>query len=425
MRPILTALLLILPIAASAENFSTYGNASTGFVSTKNSTATTLGASETYTGDAELVAGYSQINCFAYSDVASALNGWTLELSTDGTNWDRKKQLTVNAAESSVHTLAVVTKYFRTVYINGSGAQSAFRLQCILGAGQNNKLTSSANQILADQVDVQVTRPSSTHDLDVARGLYEGQSWVNKFGKNASVGTSTEAIWSSGGDYTGFVQSAVSVEVLSSDVDDDTDGAGTNNGARTIKIQGLDANWAVQTSDAVTLDGTSTVSVPGTWMRVNRAWVETVGACSTSTPSTTCTNEGTITIRVASAGATLATIDAGQGQSEMAIYTVPAGKTAYLREIAVTVSTSANKTADVQLFQRRNVDETSPFYGRRVVWEEEDVSGATVELFDYSVQFPEHTDIWFTGNRADNTDAAIDADFELLLVPNDALPAIP
>jgi hypothetical protein len=121
----------------------------------------------------------------------------------------------------------------------------------------------------------------------------------------------------------------------------------------------------------------------------------------------------------------VAQIPSQEGQTAIAAYTIPAGFTGYLREIAVTVATGSTKAGNVTMFQRRNADDVaSPFTGRRHVWEAREQNGAIVELFDYSVVFPEKTDIWFAGEGVGSV-VAIDADFELLLVPNRALPPIP
>lgn len=395
-------------------------------VSIANSSSTVLANDAVFTGISEDVSDFAEITIFVFADQASATNGMSAQFSTDGTNWDRTKTTTISASVSQSHTLAVVTQYFRIVYTNGSVTQGAFRLQTIYHPSKSKHLTTSATQTIRDTDDVEVVRLSSSHELDVARGIYQGQSWVNKFGANSAVGNTEEAIWSSGGDYTGFLQAAIGLEVLSDDADDDSDGAGTNDGAHTVVLEGLDSNFVFQT-ETVTLNGTGAVATSETdWIRLNRAYVGEVGACAVSTPSTTCDNEGTITIRGVSGGVTMATIVVEKGQTEMAIYTVPAGSTAFLREIQVTIASSANKDATVKFWQRRNVDDvTTPFTARRIIWEEEDINGTTIEQFDYSVSFPEMTDLWFSGIRTGSTDVNVDVEFELLLTPNNTLPGVP
>jgi hypothetical protein len=87
-------------------------------------------------------------------------------------------------------------------------------------------------------------------------------------------------------------------------------------GARTLRIQGLDSsyNFAEETVD---MDGTTTVTTTQTFLRVFRMSVETAGS--------TGNNEGTITVTYTGGSDVAATISQGNGQTLMALYTIPAG----------------------------------------------------------------------------------------------------
>jgi len=154
--------------------------------------------------------------------------------------------------------------------------------------------------------------------INLAAGNYSGYSAVNKFGDNHDIDSGAEEdLWSAGGSYTGWLTSATLVEAVSASADD----ASAGTGARTIQIWGLDASYAEQT-EVITLNGTTAVDSSSTYIRVFRARVLTAGSGGTAA--------GAITIRVDGAGATVAEIPLGYNQTEMAIYTVPAGKTAYI-----------------------------------------------------------------------------------------------
>ncbi len=161
--------------------------------------------------------------------------------------------------------------------------------------------------------------------LEVAKGNIPGHSIVNKFGHNDAVSTGGEDVWEGGGDYGFFPTSAVSIDIKSSSSSDDGDPVGT--GARTVVIYGLDENWAEKTSETITLNGTTEVAIAGTWMRVFRLVVLTAGSAGT--------NVGNITAQCVGAGGGLADntvgiyVAADDGQTQHAIYTVPAGKSAY------------------------------------------------------------------------------------------------
>jgi len=158
--------------------------------------------------------------------------------------------------------------------------------------------------------------------LKVAMGEVAEYSSANKFGHNPSA-TTGDDVWHGGGKYEFYPTSAVSVDIKSSDADDD-DG---DTGARTCVIYGLDENWEEQTSEVITLNGTSEVAIAGTWMRIFRLIVLTAGS--------TGTNEGLITVQNVGAAGGLSdntvgiSVGAGDGQTQQSIYTVPAGKTAY------------------------------------------------------------------------------------------------
>jgi hypothetical protein len=160
--------------------------------------------------------------------------------------------------------------------------------------------------------------------LDVATGNIAGVSNVSKFGYNPAVGSiNYESVWEGSNAYP-WMSTDDQLEVLSSDTDDTS--AGT--GARTVELQGLDSSWNLLT-ETVTMNGTTAVTTTGSFLRIFRARVVTAG--------TSLRNEGDITIRDQDTSTTRALITngatSGMGQTLMAVYTVPAGKTAYIMNI--------------------------------------------------------------------------------------------
>jgi len=167
------------------------------------------------------------------------------------------------------------------------------------------------------------TTPSSAEIdfyLAVAKGDFTGYSNVSKFGTNPSVKSADyETIWE-GSNFYPWPTSAQTVNIVSSSTDDDLVGTG----ARTIEIQGLDASWNLQTV-TYDMDGTTTVTTAETFLRVFRARVVTAGSVGI--------NVGTITMTHSTSGDTIALITnsgLAMGQTLMACYTIPAGKTGYL-----------------------------------------------------------------------------------------------
>lgn len=176
-----------------------------------------------------------------------------------------------------------------------------------------------------------------------AGGPYSG---IAKFGTNPSVGTSFETIWLGGGIYT-FLQTAETVRVASGGNANDT---AAGSGARQIEVQGLDENW-LEVRETLTLAGTSaSAASTTTFIRVFRAVVTAVGTYGGD-------NAGTIVIEGTSSSTTLASIDTGYAQTQLALYSIPADRWGYLTSVALQPDTSKATEGRVRL--RLNGDITS------------------------------------------------------------------
>ena len=101
-------------------------------VSAGNSSTTTLAGNATFTGSSQDCSGYSQVSVLVFADVASATNGLSVQVSSNGTNWDDVQTRTVAAGTATHMAIGVSARYVRVVYTNGASAQSAFRLSTTL-----------------------------------------------------------------------------------------------------------------------------------------------------------------------------------------------------------------------------------------------------------------------------------------------------
>lgn len=235
----------------------------------------------------------------------------------------------------------------------------------------------------------------------VAKGLVKGHSLENKFGRNPAVAnTGSEDVWDNGGDYP-FQSTAQAVEIISDSTDDDDGGIGAN----TVEVFYYDNNGDQQ-SVVATMNGTTAVALGVSARSVYRMVVKVSG--------TSKTNVGNISVRLVSTPSTiLGKILATNGQTLMAIYMVPKGKTAFL--VDYNISTGRLTDASGRFFAR-------PSGGS---WNTKRCSNTYQNglNFNYKLypKFEELTEFKVTVSSALNN-ADITAEFDLLIVDNEFLP---
>ena len=177
----------------------------------------------------------------------------------------------------------------------------------------------------ASEPALRVIANSAGWGIGVADGSVPGVSHIEKFGMNIDVDSDKETIWDGGGIYT-YLSTGETLSVTSSSVNDSASGSG----ARTVEIQGCnDAGEVILETVEV---GSASTQL---FKRVFRVKVVTSGASGV--------NEGIINITSVASTTVVAQIGvdgtgshaAGRGQTFMALYTVPVGKTAYLTQWTV------------------------------------------------------------------------------------------
>jgi hypothetical protein len=181
-------------------------------------------------------------------------------------------------------------------------------------------------------------------ELQVARGQIQGHKSLFKFGINGDVGTSVETVWAQGGTYA-YPASASVMKISSSSTDDTS--AGT--GARTVVIFGLDSSYN-EINETVTLNGQTSVNTTNSFLRISRMYVVTAGSGATAA-GTIYAGTGTVTSGVPAVVYGMVAI--GANQTQMSLWTVPAGYTLYLTGVFYTsANTTANAWTNFQLIQR-------------------------------------------------------------------------
>ena len=243
--------------------------------------------------------------------------------------------------------------------------------------------------------------------IEVQKGTVAGHSIVHKFGRNPDVDTATdpEDVWNTGGTYT-WQTAAQTVDLVSASGND----ASSGSGARTVTLHGLDASFN-SASESIGLDGATPVTTSTSFIRVFRAYVTNTGTYHGS-------NEGAITASFSSTADTAFTIALGAGQTEMAIYTIPAAKIGLLLSVHINVDTVSNKTAQVTFNQMPNAhDATTPYAGAaRRVLNFDGIAGSVTYAPASPTAFAEMTDLWATVQSVSANDTPVSVDFELLLV---------
>ena len=210
------------------------------------------------------------------------------------------------------------------------------------------------------RVDANLALANSNPTL-IARGLIDGASVIHKFGSAGDVGLSLVPISTAKTYKTPTI--ATALELVSDSVNDNGLSSPLGSGALIIRVFGI-TDWnAAETIEDVTLDGITPVALSNSFLRVYRMSMLTSGTyASDAAPA----HSSTITLRETGAGATWAEIiptgGFGEGQTEIAVYSLPAGKAGYIQHAEVFVE--ANKTANVLFFIREEADViTAPYRG--------------------------------------------------------------
>lgn len=163
----------------------------------------------------------------------------------------------------------------------------------------------------------QTIRDSQDSEFNIMIGRASGVSYVNKFGRNVAVAATDEVIWDGSSATWAAPTVSRTHQITSADPNDDVG----DNGATAVTIYGLDANYALA-SEVVAMNGTANVGTGRTYTMIYRMVVTAVGG--------TGYNEGIITATADTDTTVTAQINAGNNQTLMAIYMIPAGKTGYL-----------------------------------------------------------------------------------------------
>ena len=257
-------------------------------------------------------------------------------------------------------------------------------------------------------------------DIVVAAEIVDGTftfnnrnySVIHKFGRNIGITTSFLPVALGGIYRMPQVAGATKLRVKAGNTNDTALGSG----ARSITIQGLDATGALVTEDLPTAGLAAGANSTNTYIRLFRAYIATAGTFSTTTGGAQAAD---IVIEDAAGSEdwlTISATDFDRGQSQVACYTVPLGKTGYIQSYDASVDIKAAKPISLLLMQRQNILETAaPYTALRTVEEFDGIEAEMSRIREVPLgPFPALTDLIWLGKAAATSGVSIN--FTIMLV---------
>lgn len=412
-----------------------------GTIDADNSTTDLLLASEVFTGDAVDILDYAAISVIVGSDVAGMLS---IQYSVDGLNWYNGEDYDVLAGAGKYFTPPCQSAYFRLVYTNGAVDQTSFYLHTVLKktitkSSSHNigvPITSEDDAELVLAVltgktpdgtytnvnvtnDGDLTISDNSNGLSISEGNVEGKTFVHKFGEapDFDYGDGVVTVWD-GADDGGVNEMLYNYSTTAA-----IDSISSNNALDTqvIKLQGLDENYELVTQEA-TLNGQTRVALTTPLRRVfrlkNDGLTDLNGYVYVYENTALTAGVPTDTTKVR------AVIQNGFNQTLMAVYTIPAGKTGYLRDWYASIAgASKDSSYVIQLRAREYSDADSAHKAFQLKHISSVIDGGTTYIqhcYTEPEKFTEKTDIEIRvrATATGATGAAFSAGFDIVLVDN-------
>jgi hypothetical protein len=238
-------------------------------------------------------------------------------------------------------------------------------------------------------------------ELQVSRGQIQGHRNVTVFGFNPDVDTAQVSVWPLSSLIT-FPAAALQMTVSSTSANDTSSGTG----ARTVVIQGLDANYN-EVTETVTLNGQTAVTMTASLLRVNYAYVATAGSGNGSAGDIYI---GTGTVTAGVPATTYDIIKFDYNTTITGSYTIPAGYTGYVSQgLFSSGQSGGSNQVQGRLLTRgtNNIRMTAAITSIN--------NGVADYVFEYPLEVPEKTTIEATaiGSSSNN---AVSSMFILVLV---------
>ena len=238
--------------------------------------------------------------------------------------------------------------------------------------------------MIADKDGNILNTTGAASNIPIAAGDVTGYSHINKFGAtdgDVTAGT----IWDGNSGTAAYPYPANGVISVTS----------TANSGADVYIEGLDANYNIQ-SETVAIGSSGSL----TFSRIYRAYMVDTN------------NDADVTIN--QGGSIAAKIIEDNGQTLMSVYTVPAGKTAYLMKLQMGSDKASTNSAMKYSLMAREIAGGGVF---RIKGQFHSAGGQNITTeYPVPIVFPEKTDIRIDVTAAQQ--ATCSATFDIILVDN-------
>lgn len=410
-----------------------------GIVDEGNSTITILDPAgiNVFTGNPVEILDFGIVFVNITSDVASATDGLSIQQSADGVNWDHDDSYTIAAGATKNFSINPHSKFYRIVYTNGAVIQGYFRLQTILKGNSKPSSHRIKDEIIGDDdctlVKAALTGENGfgewhnvkvTHDgnltvsdnssgLSIAEGHVSGKTFIHKFGnaESFSSGDNLITVWD-GADDVGIDQMVYQYSTIA---DIDSLSCENDGDVFDIEIQGLDVNYNV-VIQTITLTGQTRKVLDINLIRVFR--MKNVGSVNNA-GHIYCYVDVLLAVGIPTDSTKIrAVIQPENNQTLMAIYTIPNGKTGYMRSWFAGFAGAKKSTDYIIELRARPFGQVFQIKHKSSL-----VEGAT-SYFQHSYvepeMFNEKTDIEMRADitAVSVTGASVSAGFDIVLIDN-------
>lgn len=410
-----------------------------GRIDYNNSTTNLLLANTSYTGTATDVSSYSAIALTCFADVNSDVGGLQVHFSDDAVDWHNGEDYTVISNSTKFYTPPVQARYYRLVYYNNGLDQTDFHLHSMLKKYPIKWSSHNINDPIVAQDDATLTKTVLTalkpdgvfgninasvsgnllttdaeNGLAISKGEVTGSTYIHKFGNAPDFddGDGEVTIWDGADD-----ASVDQMQYVFSDTNDIDSIISTSTAdGQDVEIQGLDVNWAL-TNQTVTLTGQTRVAIPTALRRVFR--MKNVGTSNLAgIVSCYVTNAPTVAGVVTDSTLVRSVVNNGNNQTLMAVYSVPASTTGYLRSFFASTA-GANKASNYKVrLKARPFGQV--FQVKHVTALAQNGTSHFQHVYDEPEVYAEKTDIVITVETTASPITASDiaAGFDLVIVDN-------